>query len=318
MLRYTLLHVIVEGAKRLPNAPAEREEAFVETAALLVAAGANVNARYVAGHTALGKCLNGRDTTRACMSIALDVLGPAGADPNLADRFGHTPISNAAMTKHYGCLAALLFLGADPSLDAGSSISALSACHAAGDAPESRDARELFSLPVWKEGRCEGKQVVITGLEGAAGAALNGKVGTAQQLDPFRSKIAVTIEMSMQTLSREVAEEVHALSMSGMTSALDTTSVVVHPKRLELAEKLVGARVKLRGLAARPDLNGRAGSCVKFIKTRGRYEVFLAPDGAAAAESVNVRPPSGKALRDVSDVSGRSEVDVLLQVAIVC
>ena len=53
MLRYTLLHVIVEGAKRLPNAPAEREEAFVETAALLVAAGADANHATKNGTTPL-------------------------------------------------------------------------------------------------------------------------------------------------------------------------------------------------------------------------------------------------------------------------
>ena len=40
------------------------------------------------------------------------------------------------------------------------------------------------------------------------------------------------------------------------------------PRRLELAEKLVGAHVKLRGLAARADLNGRVGVCVRFVAAR--------------------------------------------------
>jgi hypothetical protein len=75
--------------------------------------------------------------------------------------------------------------------------------------------------------------------------------------------------------------------------------VLVPPRRLELAEKLVGAQVKLRGLVARADLNGRVGACVRFVAARCRYEVALAPDGgAAAAETVNVRPENAQLLRE--------------------
>ena len=313
MLRYLPLHAVVEGARCLPSRPAA---SFVDAAAALVAAGARVDSRDVAGYTALAKCTNGVDTTDACLMIAVDVLGPAGADANLANRFGETPICAAVPRGNVGCLSALLELGADPALNAGSGISALSMCHGVCAMPVSDEARELFSLPVWKEGGCAGKKVVLAGVAGAAGAALNGKVGTVTRLDPRKGKFEVEVEVD------ETAETVTGKTETekgGVGPAIDreddrkdetatekknkrrpkTRSVLVPPRRLELAEKLVGAQVKLRGLAARADLNGRVGACVRFVAARCRYEVALAPDGgAAAAETVNVRPENAQLLRE--------------------
>ena len=313
MLRYLPLHAVVEGARCLPSRPAA---SFVDAAAALVAAGARVDSRDIAGHTALAKCTDGVDTTDACLMIAVDVLGPAGADANLANRFGETPIGAAVLRGNVGCLSALLELGADPALNAGSGISALSMCHGWCAMPVSDEARELFSLPVWKEGGCAGKKVVLVGVAGAAGAALNGKVGTVTRLDPRKGKFEVEVEVD------ETAETVTGKTETekgGVGPAIDreddrkdetatekknkrrpkTRSVLVPPRRLELAEKLVGAQVKLRGLAARADLNGRVGACVRFVAARCRYEVALAPDGgAAAAETVNVRPENAQLLRE--------------------
>ena len=309
MLRYPPLHAVVEGARCLPSRPAA---SFVDAAAALVAAGARVDSRDVAGHTALAKCTDGVDTTDACLMIAVDVLGPAGADANLANRFGDTPIGAAVLRGNVGCLSALLELGADPALNAGSGDSALSMCHGvcAKLVSNNNEACELFSLPVWKEGGCVGKKVVLAGVAGAAGAALNGKVGTVTRLDPRKGKFEVGVEVD-ETAETDMKTE------EGLGPAIDreddretatekknkrrpkTRSVLVPPRRLELAEKLVGAQVKLRGLKARADLNGRVGACVRFVAARCRYEVALAPDGgAAAAETVNVRPENAQLLRE--------------------
>jgi ankyrin repeat protein len=309
MLRYPPLHAVVKGARCLPSRPAA---SFVDAAAALVAAGARVDSRDVAGHTALAKCTDGVDTTDACLMIAVDVLGPAGADANLANRFGETPIGAAVLRGNVGCLSALLELGADPALNAGSGDSALSMCHGvcAKLVSNNNEACELFSLPVWKEGGCVGKKVVLAGVAGAAGAALNGKVGTVTRLDPRKGKFEVEVEVD-ETAETDMKTE------EGLGPAIDreddretatekkkkkrpkTRSVLVPPRRLELAEKLVGAQVKLRGLVARADLNGRVGACVRFVAARCRYEVALAPDGgAAAAETVNVRPENAQLLRE--------------------
>ena len=317
MLRYPPLHAVVAGARCLPSRPAA---SFVDAAAALVAAGARVDSRDIAGHTALAKCTNGVDTTDACLMIAVDVLGPAGADANLANRFGETPIAAAAPRGNVGCLSALLELGADPALNAGSGFSALSMCHGLCALMVGDEARELFSLPVWKEGGCAGKKVVLAGVAGAAGAALNGKVGTVTRLDPRKGKFEVQVEVDETDETEAEAETETEEGFLGPKPAIDrendrdrketatekkkkkrpnTRSVLVPPRRLELAEKLVGAQVKLRGLAARADLNGRVGVCVRFVAARCRYEVALAPDGAAAAaETVNVRPENAQLLRE--------------------
>lgn len=310
MLRYPPLHAVVEGARCLPSRPAA---SFVDAAAALVAAGARVDSRDVAGYTALAKCTNGVDITDACLMIAVDVLGPAGADANLANRFGETPIGAAVPRGNVGCLSALLELGADPALNAGSGISALSMCHGVcAMLVSNNEARELFSLPVWKEGGCAGKKVVLAGVAGAAGAALNGKVGTVTRLDPRKGKFEVEVEVDetaetdMKTeeglgpaIDREDDRETATEKKKKKKKRPKTRSVLVPPRRLELAEKLVGAQVKLRGLVARADLNGRVGACVRFVAARCRYEVALAPDGgAAAAETVNVRPENAQLLRE--------------------
>jgi hypothetical protein len=78
-LRYPPLHAVVAGARCLArHAPIA---SFVETASVLVAAGARVDSRDVAGHTALAKCTNGVDTPNACLLMALEVLGPQTRGP---------------------------------------------------------------------------------------------------------------------------------------------------------------------------------------------------------------------------------------------
>ena len=44
----------------------------------------------------------------------------------------------------------------------------------------------------------------------------------------------------------------------------------------------IGARVELRGLQAKPELNGRRGVVVKFVSSSGRYRVQLDGEGGEA------------------------------------
>jgi len=48
----------------------------------------------------------------------------------------------------------------------------------------------------------------------------------------------------------------------------------------------IGARVELRGLQAKPELNGRRGVVVKFIGSSGRYRVQLDEEGGGEAFSL--------------------------------
>ena len=61
MLRYPL-----HAGRRARCSPSRPAASFVDAAAALVAAGARVDSRDIAGHTALAKCTNGVDTTDAC------------------------------------------------------------------------------------------------------------------------------------------------------------------------------------------------------------------------------------------------------------
>ena len=87
MLRYLLAR---RGRRRA--VPAEPAGGVVrDAAAALVAAGARVDSRDIAGHTALAKCTNGVDTTDACLMIAVDVLGPPARTPTWRTGSGRRP-----------------------------------------------------------------------------------------------------------------------------------------------------------------------------------------------------------------------------------
>ena len=52
----------------------------------------------------------------------------------------------------------------------------------------------------------------------------------------------------------------------------------------------IGARVQLRGLQAKPELNGRQGVVVKFMGSSGRYRVVMGVSGGAQqGEAFNLK-----------------------------
>ncbi len=71
----------------------------------LLAAGADPNARDASGETPLHRVRNGYD---------VELLVAAGADPNLTSRAGNTPLHEAARQRKAMIVRALLVAGADP------------------------------------------------------------------------------------------------------------------------------------------------------------------------------------------------------------
>lgn len=78
----------------------------LEVARLLVDAGANVQAKDVAGYAPLAHCTSGVGDMAKTLEIAMRVLGPAGADPNAVNRFGVPPLEDALMTGRADTLTA--------------------------------------------------------------------------------------------------------------------------------------------------------------------------------------------------------------------
>ena len=53
----------------------------------------------------------------------------------------------------------------------------------------------------------------------------------------------------------------------------------------------IGARVELRGLQAKPELNGRRGVVVKFVGSTGRYRVQLDGEGGGGLCAIHPAVP---------------------------
>jgi hypothetical protein len=199
-----------------------------------------------------------------------DTLFYLSQDPNLESRFGETPLAAAVLSGNATHVTVLMELGADPG-----GRSALQIAH---NDQTSKAICELLSLPVWKEGPVVGKKVVFLGIEGAS-SCLNGKIGTVIKLDPEKAKYEVNVDADGSAAPR---------------------TVLISPRRLELAQVLVGNKVKLVGLVGRRDLNGCVGDCVRFHATRGRYEVRLARDGEKDEESICLKPANIRRLESGS------------------
>jgi len=78
----------------------------------LLELGANIHAKSVAGYTPLHHCLTVH-TNLTTMAMARQLL-KAGADPNVQNRFGCTPLFDVAMEDNVEAVKLLLEFGADP------------------------------------------------------------------------------------------------------------------------------------------------------------------------------------------------------------
>jgi len=80
----------------------------------LLELGANIHAKDVAGYTPLHHCLTSYSNPTT-MSMARQLL-KAGADPNLQNRFGCTPLFEPVMAANLDAVKLLLEFGADPDI----------------------------------------------------------------------------------------------------------------------------------------------------------------------------------------------------------
>ena len=81
---------------------------------LLLGLGANIHAKDMAGYTPLHHCLTSYSNSTT-MSMATQLL-KAGADPNLQNRFGCTPLFEPVMAANHDAVKLLLDYGADPDI----------------------------------------------------------------------------------------------------------------------------------------------------------------------------------------------------------
>ena len=118
-------------------------------------------------------------------------------------------------------------------------------------------------------------------------AALNGKVGTVTRLDPRKGKFEVQVEVDetaettsmTETETEEGFWDPNLRSIGRMTATEKngdrkkkkaTEDAIVVPAASRARREACRRHVKLRGLAARADLNGRVGVCVRFVAARCR------------------------------------------------
>jgi hypothetical protein len=88
-------------------------------------------------------------------------------------------------------------------------------------------------------------------------------------------------------LSNYVMPALRYLSVHEPVQQLDETPAEKPPAPIpEPGEPLVGEAVVLRGLNARPELNGRRGMVTRWVGEKGRYEVLLLPETDEAKPGV--------------------------------
>ena len=101
----------------------ERHEGITETAAVLINAGVAVNQQDEWGKTALYLAVDGADyryfqkPELAARFVAfIRLLLDKGADPDIADKYGNTPLYEAVVSRRYELARLLLQYGADPNI----------------------------------------------------------------------------------------------------------------------------------------------------------------------------------------------------------
>jgi len=128
-LREAPIHAVVSGAKNIGFHHAMRQEVprvteggpcdqWGKCLSLLLKAGARVEAKDVAGYTALALATNGVAFHEVVLELALQLGDEGGADPNAVIRVDETPIVCEAMASISGgrllCCTVLYELGATP------------------------------------------------------------------------------------------------------------------------------------------------------------------------------------------------------------
>lgn len=116
LLRFSALFCVVQGAKASVHAVIDNEKLNrLAVMKLLIKEGANVNARDIAGYSVLFHCFTAYGNQEEKSILGTELMS-AGADVNLPNRFGCTPLHENVMTQNFELLDFLVEHGADPSI----------------------------------------------------------------------------------------------------------------------------------------------------------------------------------------------------------
>ena len=94
----------------------------------------------------------------------------------------------------------------------------------------------------------------------------------------FRKAEAAGDPLAVDAIQKTLQFQQQQQHAAGETSASSPSSSPTLPSIP------IGARVELRGLQAKPELNGRQGVVVKFVSSSGRHRVELDERGEEAGE----------------------------------
>lgn len=273
-------------------------EGHAECARLLVAAGARVTQGNSHGSTALHAAAYFGHVE--VLRFLLDAL-PADDSPDVLDERGSTPLvaasasgSSASDANRMACVHLLLAAGADaskvynegahasvlPLLGAaagrrgcfGSAAASRAAEHEEGSAAEQSGAAECEGTKktAWEEAKAAWEEAFARAI--AMGALTQEAVDeSAAQLAKTGGAWEVSEKVMAQRMREQLADLARCRAGGGSMLGVDT-------------------RVCLRGLQAKPRLNGACGRVKSFVVSKGRYAVALEPEaGAAVGESITVK-----------------------------
>ena len=237
---------------------------------LLLARGAHATQCNPHGTTALHvAAFFGRPAVLQALTSAL----PPGASVDLEDEKGNMPLVAAAATSspakksdRVACVKLLLHKGAHAkkAYNTGAHRSVMALLGAAMGESVSQAAiadAEAYSRAQRAKVRREWQEAFDMAV--AAGALT---------LDEFK----VEVEEVLEQIHGEGAAARRATKMSDQMAALKASALgdMIRP----------GVRVILRGLTAKPELNGAHGRVASYVPTKGRYVVELEADGDGGAK----------------------------------
>lgn len=265
LMRQSPLLATVTGARVLRAVGGQGQACDHAAAAeALVSLGARIEARDVAGHTALALSANGTACNLSTMRVGA-VLAKAGANPDAENRWGVTAMTAAVMSNSYMCVAALCEWGGNPRAGTYKQYSAFNMARL------SADLREVMAAAMQRKAdtgsqSLVGKRVCLQNMPKKS-KALDRREGVCMELDLSRGKYKVRLDRV------EPEKEDRLILVSG-------------PHLIPTAA-LVGAKVTLCTGA----LDGKTGmvASVKDKSGGGDVEVKLDAPADDGSTSITVR-----------------------------
>jgi hypothetical protein len=289
MLRFTPLLACISGARREPPLAGEHDHARVLKA--LLAAGANANARDVAGFT---PCMHVTINNTSARALAfLPLLIQHGADVNARNRAGRTALMEPTMGGRHDCVRALMAHGADPRIadNTGFASTALTGINPVAAAlfseylsAEKRRARTAGEAQAGTldagAGALLGRAVRLQGLTGRP--ELNGRTGVACEWVADTQRYSVRLDACAG--AGTAAEEAECVRVRVSNLVCDDAALSVG------ACASCGAGGAAKRCAACRAVFYCGSACQK-----AHWKAHKAPCGAAAAACVCVVPPRAPA-----------------------